>query len=101
MHISWQVTLLKRMISAKDYFLLWGPPGTGKTSVMLKNLVKYLHQNTKENILLLAYTNRAVDEICEAIISILYFFPFLNSQTPLFPAFRAKQSSFTLKNLIR
>ena len=65
-----QVTLLKRMISAKDYFLLWGPPGTGKTSVMLKNLVKYLHQNTKENILLLAYTNRAVDEICEAIISI-------------------------------
>lgn len=65
-----QTELLHKMITAKDYFLLWGPPGTGKTSVMLKNLVKYLHENTKENILLLAYTNRAVDEICEAVISI-------------------------------
>jgi DNA replication ATP-dependent helicase Dna2 len=65
-----QSDLLNKMISSRDYFLLWGPPGTGKTSVMLKNLVKHLHENTNENILLLAYTNRAVDEICEAVMSI-------------------------------
>jgi DNA replication ATP-dependent helicase Dna2 len=65
-----QNTILNKMIAAKDYYILWGPPGTGKTSAILKNLTKYLHENTSENILLLAYTNRAVDEICEAIKSI-------------------------------
>ncbi len=65
-----QAVLLKKIISAKNYFLLWGPPGTGKTSIMLKYLVRYLHECTNENILLLAYTNRAVDEICDAVVSI-------------------------------
>jgi DNA replication ATP-dependent helicase Dna2 len=65
-----QAKLLNKILTCRDYFLLWGPPGTGKTSVMLKNLVKHLHENTTENILLLAYTNRAVDEICEAVINI-------------------------------
>ncbi len=62
--------LLSKMLMTKDYFLLWGPPGTGKTSLMIKYLVKNLYENTNENILLLAYTNRAVDEICDAIVSI-------------------------------
>jgi DNA replication ATP-dependent helicase Dna2 len=62
-----QQSILIKAVSAEDYFLLWGPPGTGKTSMMLKYLVSYLLDNTQENILLLAYTNRAVDEICEAL----------------------------------
>ncbi|MEL6923574.1 MAG: AAA domain-containing protein, partial [Bacteroidota bacterium] len=62
-----QQHILQKIIAAKDYFLLWGPPGTGKTSMMLKHLVDHLLQRTDENILLLAYTNRAVDEICESI----------------------------------
>ena len=65
-----QTILLRKMIASKDYFLLWGPPGTGKTSIMLKNLVRHLYEHTNENILLLAYTNRAVDEICDAVLSI-------------------------------
>lgn len=65
-----QKQLLEKIVQTKDYFLLWGPPGTGKTSVMLKNLVEHLYRNTKENILLLAYTNRAVDEICDAVYSL-------------------------------
>ncbi len=74
-----QQQIFKKILSAKDYFLLWGPPGTGKTSMMLHHLVKWLLENTDENILLLAYTNRAVDEICESIeriggnIKSLYF----------------------------
>ncbi len=62
-----QQEIYKKIINARDYFLLWGPPGTGKTSMMLKHVVKYLWQETDQNILLMAYTNRAVDEICEAI----------------------------------
>lgn len=62
-----QKRVFQKIIESKDYFLLWGPPGTGKTSVMLKHLVGYLLKHSEQNILLLAYTNRAVDEICEAI----------------------------------
>ena len=65
-----QETVLHKMLHAEDYFLLWGPPGTGKTSQMLRQYAKWVFENTDENLLLLAYTNRAVDEICEAIESI-------------------------------
>ncbi len=62
-----QGKIFRKVIASKDYFLLWGPPGTGKTSKMLKNLAGYYFNETEENILILAYTNRAVDEICDAI----------------------------------
>ena len=61
---------IKKILESRDYFLLWGPPGSGKTSMVIKELVQLLLSETNENILLLAYTNRAVDEICEAINSI-------------------------------
>jgi len=66
-----QSLVLNKAINSKDYFLLWGPPGTGKTSVMIKSLVDYFYNHTKQSILLLAYTNRAVDEICSAIDQLL------------------------------
>ncbi len=62
-----QKRILRKALSAKEYFLLVGPPGTGKTKFMLAESVKYLLKHTNQQILLLAYTNRAVDEICEAI----------------------------------
>ena len=65
-----QRRILQKMLNSQDFFLLWGPPGTGKTSVMLHHLVGHLLSKTDEKILLLAYTNRAVDEICEAIESL-------------------------------
>lgn len=52
---------------AKDYFLLIGPPGTGKTSLALKSIVEEFYSELHNNILLLSYTNRAVDEICDAL----------------------------------
>ncbi|MCS6822607.1 MAG: AAA domain-containing protein [Microscillaceae bacterium] len=62
-----QITILRKALSAQNYFLLQGPPGTGKTSQMLKNMVQYLFNHTTEIIVLLAFTNRATDEICEKL----------------------------------
>lgn len=53
--------------AARDFFLLVGPPGTGKTSRALRRMVESFHDETPGSILLLAYTNRAVDEICKSI----------------------------------
>ena len=54
-----------RALQARDYFLLVGPPGTGKTSMALRFLVEeHLSVgNCQLSIILTAYTNRAVDEI--------------------------------------
>ena len=65
-----QQEIFEEIISAQDYYLLWGPPGTGKTSFIVRYVVQYLYLHTEENILLLAYTNKAVDEICDAICAI-------------------------------
>lgn len=56
--------------AAQDYFLLIGPPGTGKTSCALKKMVETFHADKEVQILLLSYTNRAVDEICKSLASI-------------------------------
>lgn len=67
-----QLGIFRRVIAAREYFLLWGPPGTGKTSVMLRELSRFWLSKTDDNLLLLAYTNRAVDEICESLESFGY-----------------------------
>jgi DNA replication ATP-dependent helicase Dna2 len=58
----YQIDVVKRAISAKDYFIIQGPPGTGKTSIILKEIIRHLTE-IGQNVAVLAYTNRAVDEI--------------------------------------
>lgn len=65
-----QHEILEQAVSAQDYFLIWGPPGTGKTSVVLKDIISHYQKNTSTRLLIMAYTNRAVDEICAAIENI-------------------------------
>ncbi len=62
-----QRSLLHELSKTKDYRLVWGPPGTGKTSVILKHFVKYLYDTSQASLMLIAYTNRAVDEICKSL----------------------------------
>lgn len=62
--------LLKKVVCSDELFLIVGPPGTGKTSIALKSIVSYLYSQTDECLLISAYTNRAVDEICLALDSI-------------------------------
>ena len=60
--------ILLRAKQSRDYFLLQGPPGTGKTSMALRFLVQEELSSPllppTSHLLLTAYTNRAVDEIC-------------------------------------
>ncbi len=58
--------ITQKALAARDYFLLVGPPGTGKTSMALRSMVDAFHRRGKQ-ILLLSYTNRAVDEICKML----------------------------------
>ena len=86
--------IILRAKQAQDYFLLVGPPGTGKTSRALKFMVEealndgtgmpteesiastqsssnrnpHGYQQAASSILLMSYTNRAVDEICEMLV---------------------------------
>jgi DNA replication ATP-dependent helicase Dna2 len=62
-----QNEILSRALSANDYYLIQGPPGTGKTSYMLRALAETLLNTTEYNILILAYTNRAIDEIISSL----------------------------------
>lgn len=55
--------IVKGIIEADDFYLLLGPPGTGKTSIAIYHIVNELYASG-ETILLAAYTNRAVDELC-------------------------------------
>ena len=59
--------VLLRAKQAQDYFLITGPPGTGKTSMALRFLVEEELTDPRASILLMAYTNRAVDEICSML----------------------------------
>ena len=69
--VSYIDNLVGRMLNTKDYFVLVGPPGTGKTSVVLRKLINRLYSETEENILLLSFTHRAVDEICSTLEDII------------------------------
>lgn len=62
--------LVLRAKQARELFLLVGPPGTGKTSFGLMSILREeLSSSTDSAILLLAYTNRAVDEICDKLVA--------------------------------
>lgn len=61
--------LVLRAKQARELFLLIGPPGTGKTSHGLMSILREEMASALDpSVLLLAYTNRAVDEICNKLV---------------------------------
>lgn len=60
--------LVRKALQARDLFLLVGPPGTGKTSVGLMSLLREEIAQPQQHVLLAAFTNRAVDEICSKLV---------------------------------
>ncbi len=79
--------VVERALAAEDWFLLCGPPGTGKTKKVLRTLAERLHGEGK-NVLLAAYTNRAVDEISEQLVEAGLDFTRIGSRLSTEPAYR-------------
>lgn len=60
--------LVLRTKQAQDLYLIVGPPGTGKTSYGMLNVLLEHLSDPSASVLLMAYTNRAVDEICGKLV---------------------------------
>lgn len=56
--------ILSRMQQAEELHIVQGPPGTGKTSGLLTRYIQSIYHETDKRMLILSFTNRAVDEIC-------------------------------------
>ena len=57
-------------VGVRDVYLIWGPPGTGKTTIVpeiVRNYIR-LHENSNP-ILVCSYTNRAVDNVVKKLFN--------------------------------
>ena len=63
-----QEQAVNEVLWAKDVAIVHGPPGTGKTSCALRYMVEEALTDPNASLLLLSYTNRAVDEICNMLV---------------------------------
>ncbi len=88
--------VVRRALAAPDWFVLCGPPGTGKTRSVLRELAVQLVA-ADQHTLLAAYTNRAVDEICEQLVAAGLPFIRIGSRLSTAPAYRP----YLLDNMIR
>ncbi len=89
--------ILLKAKQANDYFLLLGPPGTGKTSMALRFLVEEELASTDGSILLMAYTNRAVDEICSMLDEAALDYLRIGNEYSADPRFKSKLLSEAVK----
>lgn len=90
--------VISRAMSATDYYILVGPPGTGKTSVYIRGMVEeFLRQRAasaggQAALLLSAYTNRAVDELCAMLeaIELPFYYVRIGAEQTCHPRFRSR-----------
>ena len=89
--------VLLRARQAQDYFLLVGPPGTGKTSMAIRYMVEEELTDDGASILLMAYTNRAVDELCAMLESAGTGYIRLGGEYSADPAFKPRLLAETVR----
>jgi hypothetical protein len=58
---------VKKALAAKDFFVVHGPPGTGKTTFITELLLQYLERNPHKRILLTSQTHIGVDNAIERL----------------------------------
>ena len=89
--------VLLRIKQAEDYFLLVGPPGTGKTSMAIRYMVEEELTEKDASILLTAYTNRAVDELCAMLESAGVDYIRIGSEYSADPVFKHRLLAETVR----
>lgn len=90
--------VVSRAMSASDYYILVGPPGTGKTSIYIRGMVEEFLQEQAASpgrraaLLLSAYTNRAVDELCAMLeaIELPFYYIRIGAEQTCHPRFRGR-----------
>lgn len=93
--------ILLRAKQAADYFLLVGPPGTGKTSRALRFIVEEELADKGGQVLLMSYTNRAVDEICSMLCDAGIDFMRIGNEYSCEARFRPKLMSHAIDSQLR
>ena len=81
--------LVLHVKQARDLFLIIGPPGTGKTSFGMVNVLKEQLMEEGTSVLLLSFTNRAVDEMCSKLVGEGIDFVRLGSELGCHEAYRS------------
>lgn len=62
-----QRQIIERALAAHEMMLIQGPPGTGKTSTIIRRVIQELAKDPHERVLVVAYTNRAANELCSVL----------------------------------
>jgi helicase MOV-10 len=65
---QWQA--VSRIVEASHQpypFLLFGPPGTGKTTTLAEAILQFVKSKTESKVLVCAPTNTAADELCKRL----------------------------------
>jgi superfamily I DNA and/or RNA helicase len=66
---SEQKQAIEYAVGVYDVYLIWGPPGTGKTTIVPEIVSNHigLHQEGNQKILVCSYTNKAVDNVVKKL----------------------------------
>lgn len=67
-----QKTAISYSVGVKDAYLIWGPPGTGKTSI-IPSILHNFCRGARKRILICSYTNKAVDNVVQRLFDFKNF----------------------------
>lgn len=61
---------VQRALAAKDFFVVHGPPGTGKTTFITELILQFLSKNPNSRVLLTSQTHIGVDNAIERLVEV-------------------------------